>query len=991
MFPGQNNLVGTIPDSIGNLLYMDELTMPGNKLSGTLPSSIGALKNLWFLYLALNELSGTIPEGVGSLTYLTYLDLSANQFSGTIPPLARLTGLTQLRLAINKLSGTIPALNSLTEVNGIYLSSNNLVGDVPPVGNLTVLSQLDISNNELNGTIHDSLGTLKSMNSIYLFNNKLVGTIPNTFSSTTNYTAIIVLDLSNNVLVGTIPPLYSLTSIQKINLSKNLLHGTIPDVQGLSALWIFDLSDNQLNGTLPSSVGSLISVQKIDISRNNISGSLPTTIQLLSKLQLLSAHTNHLSVWSNICNQTGNRTTGIETLDLSFNLFTYVHWEDINNCLYLHTLFMSKNKLTYVLLPQLYLTNFDLSYNEISNLNSTGNSKIISINLSHNNISMQLYSLSNFFTVNTPLLTVLNVAGNKIKGNIIDLRLSSTMTSINLNNNLIDGNLTFSPFYISYSITSLCLSGNMLSGTIPNRVGSTLSHYIKELILDNNYLSGVLPQELPPLIERLSLQNNNFIGTIPKEWGNLKRLVEVNLGGNSLCGCAPTSWNYNSLTTCNLIGLKSSCDCELPRPCKTELLKCDISVNDSKCGINQCEMENLCHQPRKCSPKIQNGYYYGYECTQCSGVLENSDLFKCRPSLMIILTPTLSFVFLIVLVTSLCIAKRLFSSSHAIELPESWFWDISRLKRQNYSKCYIEPQYYYKQLTNETQKENNLFQLLIKKLEFEEFKIKACFAIASPILAQSVSNTLKIQKSRMNRDRNTFFSVTWRYDQKKTLREKVFNHFVGKCLEWEWNETKSIEDCYVLPVVHGTSMEIGWKIASNGFAVLSTLDQGYYGKGIYFTTSALYTVPYLENKKKPAIIICFTIPGNPYPVIENPNSRDSFFGKHIVERYQSHYCKTSAGGIPYTDEDELNSVREFDELVIEQESQIVPLFLTRVSISEELKGVYKRVLPIHEAKLKEASQVRNIEISPTDQQGNEKKPLLRRVKKEQTLQPVILN
>jgi hypothetical protein len=49
------------------------------------------------------------------------------------------------------------------------------------------------------------------------------------------------------------------------------------------------------------------------------------------------------------------------------------------------------------------------------------------------------------------------------------------------------------------------------------------------------------------------------------------------------------------------------------------------------------------------------------------------------------------------------------------------------------------------------------------------------------------------------------------------------------------------------------------------------LDVGFFGSGIYFTTSAKYSIPYFATKPNPAIIISYLIPGNPYPVVEQPS------------------------------------------------------------------------------------------------------------------------
>jgi len=111
---------------------------------------------------------------------------------------------------------------------------------------------------------------------------------------------------------------------------------------------------------------------------------------------------------------------------------------------------------------------------------------------------------------------------------------------------------------------------------------------------------------------------------------------------------------------------------------------------------------------------------------------------------------------------------------------------------------------------------------------------------------------------------------------------------------------------------------------------LSTLDDGYYGKGIYFSTSAKYIIPYYATKKNPTILICLIIPGNIYPVTEFPQS-NKIQGHPLVNGYQSHYCITTKGGMPFTKQDYDEEKTKYDEIVIGQESQVVPIFLLQMS------------------------------------------------------------
>jgi hypothetical protein len=61
-----NQLNGTIPDSLGNLINILEIDLSSNQLSGSIPSSLGNLTHLNGLNLSGNQLSGSIPSSLGA-------------------------------------------------------------------------------------------------------------------------------------------------------------------------------------------------------------------------------------------------------------------------------------------------------------------------------------------------------------------------------------------------------------------------------------------------------------------------------------------------------------------------------------------------------------------------------------------------------------------------------------------------------------------------------------------------------------------------------------------------------------------------------------------------------------------------------------------------------------------------------------------------------------------------------------------------------------
>ncbi len=77
------NLLGEIPETIGNLKYLSILFLSDNQLF-SLPDSIGNLKRLRELYLERNNLT-CLPESIIGLKNLDTINLSGNPLSD--PPL----------------------------------------------------------------------------------------------------------------------------------------------------------------------------------------------------------------------------------------------------------------------------------------------------------------------------------------------------------------------------------------------------------------------------------------------------------------------------------------------------------------------------------------------------------------------------------------------------------------------------------------------------------------------------------------------------------------------------------------------------------------------------------------------------------------------------------------------------------------------------------------------------------------------------------------
>ncbi|XXG39581.1 hypothetical protein AAC387_Pa01g0508 [Persea americana] len=228
---GQNQLSGSIPAGIENLVNLRSLYLDNNLLTGKIPVAFGKLRNLQELALSGNGFSGEIPNSIGNMTELIHLHLDENNLEGSIPPsLGNCLKLILLNISQNKLSGTIPkqvmSISSLTI--SLNLAQNSLTGFLPfEVGSLKVLREIDVSGNRLTGEIPQSLGNCESLVLLRMQSNFFNGTIP---SSLSHLRAIEVLDLSRNNLTGQIPEfLGSLPFLKKLNLSLNNFDGELPD------------------------------------------------------------------------------------------------------------------------------------------------------------------------------------------------------------------------------------------------------------------------------------------------------------------------------------------------------------------------------------------------------------------------------------------------------------------------------------------------------------------------------------------------------------------------------------------------------------------------------------------------------------------------------------------------------------------------------------------------------------------------------------------
>ena len=262
-----NNLTGSIPESLRYLKKLRSLSLAQNHLNSTLVNLVG-LSNLQFLYLENNRLSGQVDEDfLKDMGNLVQVDLSSNKLMGNDLPLHLFQHplLQVLDLGDNSLMGTIPViLEENTALQFLSLSDNILTGSVPDsIAQLKALQHLDITGNDVTGEIPSSLATMESLTYLFLGQNR--------------FTA------------GPIPDfLRGMSQLRELSLSFTKRNGTLSAdwLTSLPKLVLLDLSWNELTGTLPSTIWAHPKLQYLLLNRNKFNGDFPpgiaeTMLQLL--------------------------------------------------------------------------------------------------------------------------------------------------------------------------------------------------------------------------------------------------------------------------------------------------------------------------------------------------------------------------------------------------------------------------------------------------------------------------------------------------------------------------------------------------------------------------------------------------------------------------------------------------------------------------------------------------------------------------------------
>jgi len=555
----------------GDAEGVTDLELEGNDLAGTIPSSIWSLPFLQQLDLKSNEEISLSLDGIEKaadtleLLYLSGIHLES------LEGISKASSLKEFHVTDCGLSGGFPeeVFDLADSLESIYIAYNAFSGTLSTrIGELTNLEDFYVFDNEFQGTIPSQIAEMRSLQNMVLAENLLEGQIP---SGISELNALKVFSIYRRMkqgpkLTGALPAFDQNPQLVNLYLDNNELTGTIPENFLSSSTNANDimLSYNKLNGEVPSSLQSLTTDLNLQLEANEITARPDS---FCDNKDWMEGAIGAVGCDAFLCPRGTYSKFGRATDDGDI----CQDCDESNRYMGMTSCESSVNERQ--ILTRFYQATGGADWYESSawvssedkcewhGIECNERNEVISITLQSNN----LVGVPPGSIFDLPMLELIDLSSNpltnfkfdKIKNaaKLLSLRLDSTglgsldgidkapaLTSLGLRFNGMEGKFPIEIGTMS-SLRYIYMSGNKLTGNLPQDSFLGDLKYLRTLRLGNNQFKGQLPSFVKNFaLTTLDVSSNQLTSTIPSNFfggATVTNGYEINLASNQLIGGVP--------------------------------------------------------------------------------------------------------------------------------------------------------------------------------------------------------------------------------------------------------------------------------------------------------------------------------------------------------------------------------------------------------------------------------------------------------------------